>query len=40
MVPNNGGLVLDGGRPGATNAQTWLILAPTMFDAKGDPIKP
>lgn len=41
VVPNNGGLVLDGGKPDGTNAQSyWLILSPMMFDANGNPIKP
>jgi hypothetical protein len=41
VVPNNGGLVLDGGNPGGTNTQTyWLIVSPMMIDASGNPIKP
>ena len=41
VVPNNGGLVLEGGKPNNANAQTcWLILSPMMLDANGNPIKP
>jgi hypothetical protein len=41
VVPNNGGLVLDGGKPDGTNSQSyWLILCPTMLDSQGNRIKP
>ena len=41
VVPNNGGLVLNGAKSDGTNAQSyWLVISPMMIDANGNPIKP
>ncbi len=41
LVPNAGGLIIDGGNAKDGTGNTyWLIASPTVVDARGNPIKP
>ncbi len=39
LIPNGGGLVVDGGSAKGSGTNYWLIISPTAVDARGKPIK-